>query len=195
MRHADEALSGTFVPELQSRDYHPDPHDRTVTILFSDVVDYSGITERLGDRHALGLVSEHHRIVRSLLADHGGREIKVQGDGMMLAFGGAARALRCAAAIQRSLREHTLAHPDQAMRAHLGLHTGEATEEGGDFFGHTVIVTSRIAGLAGADEILVSSLSEQLVSDTGEFHFGEPREVILKGMSRPQGVAPLIWAN
>ncbi len=176
----------------------PEPHDggdSTVTILFSDMVDYSGITERLGDRSAQVLVTEHHRIIRSLLTGHGGREVKVQGDGFMAAFGGVSRALRCAVAMQRSFREHTLAHPDQPIRVHIGLHTGEAMEVDDDYFGHTVIVASRIAGLAVPDEILVSSLSAQLVAGTGEFHFGEPREVALKGMSRPQTVAALIWAN
>ncbi|MGH9095987.1 MAG: adenylate/guanylate cyclase domain-containing protein, partial [Acidimicrobiales bacterium] len=172
-----------------------DSHDNTVTILFSDMVDYSGITERLGDRSAQALITEHHRIVRALLTGHGGREVKVQGDGFMVAFGGVARALRCAVAIQRSFREHTLAHPDQPIRAHIGLHTGEAMEVDDDYFGHTVIVASRIAGIAVPDEILVSSLSVQLVAGTGEFHFGDQREVALKGMSRLQTVAPLVWAN
>jgi class 3 adenylate cyclase len=172
-----------------------DSRDSTVTILFSDIVDYSGITERLGDRSAQALVTEHHRIVRSLLTGHGGREVKVQGDGFMAAFGGVARALRCAVAMQRSFREHTLAHPDLPIRVHIGLHTGEAMEVDDDYFGHTVIVASRIAGLAVPDEILVSSLSAQLVAGTGEFHFGDQREVALKGMSRPQAVAPLVWAN
>lgn len=172
-----------------------DSRDGTVTILFTDIVDYSGITERLGDRSAQALITEHHRIVRSLLTGHGGREVKVQGDGFMVAFGGVARALRCAVAMQRSFREHTLVHPDQPIRVHIGLHTGEAMEVDDDYFGHTVIVASRIAGIAVPDEILVSSLSAQLVAGTGEFHFGDPREVALKGMSRPQTVAPLVWAN
>jgi class 3 adenylate cyclase len=172
-----------------------DSSDSTVTILFCDIVDYSGITERLGDRSAQALVSEHHRIIRALLVGHGGREVKVQGDGFMAAFGGAARGLRCAVAMQRAFREHTLAHPDQPIRVHIGLNTGEALEVGDDYLGHTVIVASRIADLAVANEILVSSLSAQLVAGTGEFHFGEPREVALKGMSRPHGVAPLVWAN
>ena len=172
-----------------------DRRDSTVTILFSDIVDYSGITERLGDRSAQAMVTEHHRIVRALLAGHGGREVKVQGDGFMAAFGGVARALRCAVAMQRAFREHTLAHPDQPIRVHIGLHTGEAMEVDDDYFGHTVIVASRIAGLAVPDEILVSSLSAQLVAGTGEFHFGAQRDVALKGMSRPQAVAALVWAN
>jgi class 3 adenylate cyclase len=169
--------------------------DATVTILFCDLVDYSGITERLGDRAAQALVTEHHRIVRALLTGHGGREVKVQGDGFMAAFGGAARGLRCAVALQRAFREHTVAHPDQPIRVHIGLHTGEALEVDDDYLGHTVIVASRIADLAVAGEILVSSLSAQLVAGTGEFHFGERREVALKGMTRPHAVAPLIWAN
>ncbi|HWD51226.1 MAG TPA: adenylate/guanylate cyclase domain-containing protein [Acidimicrobiales bacterium] len=199
-RHADRRAWGDDgrSPVPAPPDPRPEPSDRrdsTVTILFSDMVDYSGLTERLGDRSAQALVTEHHRIVRSLLTGHGGREVKVQGDGLMVAFGGVARALRCAVAMQRSFREHTLAHPDQPIRVHIGLHTGEAMEVDDDYFGHTVIVASRIAGLAVPDEILVSTLSAQLVAGTGEFHFGEPREVALKGMSRPQAVAALIWAN
>jgi class 3 adenylate cyclase len=201
-RHAERRAGrdelGSPVPASAATSERPEASegsDSTVTILFSDMVDYSGITERLGDRSAQALVTEHHRIVRALLTGHGGREVKVQGDGFMVAFGGVARALRCAVALQRSFREHTLAHPDQPIRIHIGLHTGEAMEVDDDYFGHTVIVASRLAGLAVPDEILVSSLSAQLVAGTGEFHFGEQREVELKGMSRPQTVAALIWAN
>ena len=78
------------------------PADGTVTILFCDMVDYAGMTERLGDQASREVLREHHRIVRDAIARHGGREISVQGDGFMVAFGGVARALRCAIDIQRA---------------------------------------------------------------------------------------------
>ena len=166
----------------------------TVTILFSDMVDYAGMTERLGDGPSREILRAHHLIVRESLESHGGREIKVQGDGFMVAFGGVARALRCAVQIQRSFLAHSEAHGDRPIRVHIGIHTGEAVEEENDVLGHTVIVASRIADEARAGEIVVSALSEQMVERTGEFRFVDHREAILKGLARPQPVATLVWA-
>jgi class 3 adenylate cyclase len=163
--------------------------------LFSDMVDYAGMTERLGDQVSRELLREHHSIVRSRLERHGGREIKVQGDGFMVAFGGVARALRCAIDMQRAFEAYSLAHSDRPIQVHIGVHTGEALEEDDDFLGHTVIVASRLAATAGPGEILVSSLSELLVQSTGEFTFVSHRETELKGMTRAQATATLAWSD
>jgi class 3 adenylate cyclase len=169
--------------------------DGTVTILFCDMVDYAGMTERLGDQASREILREHHRIVRDAIARHGGREISVQGDGFMVAFGGAARALRCAIDIQRAFLAHVPAGDGEPIAVHIGVHTGDAVEEGDDYLGHTVIVASRLADAAGAGEILVSSLSEQLVQGSGEFTFEGLRETRLKGMARAQMSATLAWAE
>ena len=78
---------------------------------------------------------------------------------------------------------------------HIGVHTGDAVDEGDDYLGHTVIVASRLADAAGAGEILVSSLSEQLVQGSGEFTFDGLRETRLKGMARAQMSATLAWTE
>jgi class 3 adenylate cyclase len=173
----------------------PRPGEGTVTILFSDMVNYAGMTERLGDEMSRELLRDHHQIVRQLLGDHGGREVKVQGDGFMVAFGGVARALRCATAMQRAFYAYSDAHPERPIQVHIGVHTGEAMEEDDDFLGHTVIVASRLADVALPGEVLVSSLSAQLVERTGEFSFIDYREAALKGLTRPQQVATLLWSN
>ncbi len=178
----------------------PDPvrapaSDGTVTILFSDMVNYAGMTEALGDAVSRDVLLEHHRIVRAAFERHGGREVKVQGDGFMVAFGGVARALRCAVEMQRAFAARSETSPDRPIAIHIGVHTGEAIEEDDDFLGHTVIVASRLADAAGPGEILVSSLSEQLVSPSGEFLFTDSREAALKGMTRAQRVATLSWAD
>jgi class 3 adenylate cyclase len=171
------------------------PADGTVTILFCDMVDYAGMTERLGDQASREVLREHHRIVRDAIARHGGREISVQGDGFMVAFGGVARALRCAIDIQRAFLAHVPAGDGEPIAVHIGVHTGDAVDEGDDYLGHTVIVASRLADAAGAGEILVSSLSEQLVQGSGEFTFDGLRETRLKGMARAQMSATLAWAE
>ena len=54
---------------------------------------------------------------------------------------------------------------------------------------------SRLADVAGSGEILVSSLSEQLVQGSGDFTFEHHRETTLKGMARPQSAATLAWTE
>jgi class 3 adenylate cyclase len=181
--------AGTSSPAL------PTVTEGTVTILFSDMVDYAGMTERLGDQASRDVLRDHHQIVRGLLGTYGGREIKVQGDGFMVAFGGVARALRCASDMQRAFLAYSASHAERPIAVHIGVHTGEAMEEGDDFLGHTVIVASRIADVAASGEILVSSLSAQMVERTEEFSFVKPREVDLKGLTRPQAVVSLDWAG
>ncbi len=168
--------------------------DGTVTVLFCDMVDYAGMTERLGDQVSRRILHEHHRIVREAVARHAGREVNVQGDGFMVAFGGVARALRCAADIQRAM-ESSARTDGEPIAVHIGIHTGDAVAEGDDFLGHTVIVASRLADAAAPGEILVSSLSEQLVQGSGEFTFERHRETPLKGMERAQQSATLRWAD
>jgi len=173
----------------------PGAGEGTVTILFSDMVDYAGMTERLGDQQSREVLRVHHQIVRKLLGTYGGREIRVQGDGFMVAFGGVARALRCAASMQRTFAAYSESHPDLPIRVHIGIHTGEAMEEDDDFLGHTVIVASRIADVAGPGEVLVSSLTAQMVERSEEFTFADQRDITLKGLTRPQSVARLVWPD
>jgi class 3 adenylate cyclase len=182
-------------PVTESRATRSRPSDSTVTILFCDMVDYAGMTERLGDQASRRVLHEHHRIVRDALGQHDGREISVQGDGFMVAFGGVARAMRCAIAIQRSFREFVSPEAEAKVEVHIGIHTGDAVDEGDDYLGYTVIVASRLADAAAPGEILVSNLSEQLVQGSGEFVFDGHRETPLKGMTRPQPSATLSWAH
>lgn len=165
----------------------------TVTILFSDVEGFTALTERVGDHRANELLREHYAIVRSALQEHGGFEVKVHGDGFMVAFSSASRALRCARAIQQTQRKWNDEHPDTPMRLRMGLHTGEAIRDADDFIGTTVNLASRIASSAGGDEILVSALVRDLCASTGEFEFDGGSEVELRGLSQPQRVYSVPW--
>jgi class 3 adenylate cyclase len=195
LKTADPRANPTELAALEQDIRRDLPTDGTVTILFCDMVDYAGMTERLGDQASRQVLREHHRIVRDAIARHGGREISVQGDGFMVAFGGVARALRCAVDIQRAVLAFVPDDEGETIAVHIGVHTGDAVDEGDDYLGHTVIVASRLADTAGAGEILVSSLSEQLVQGSGEFTFNGHRETRLKGMERAQLSATLAWTE
>jgi class 3 adenylate cyclase len=166
----------------------------TVTILFSDIEGFSAMTERLGDRKSQEIVRTHNKIVRGNVAACHGFEVKSQGDGFMIAFDSASKALRCAQAVQHELTAYNRSHPEEPIKVRMGLHTGEAIKDRDDFLGRTVIVASRIANEACGGEILVSSLLKELVVGTGEFRFDTPREVELKGLSGAHTVVPVHWS-
>jgi class 3 adenylate cyclase len=167
--------------------------DGTVTIMFSDIVGYSAMTQRLGDRAAHELLRAHNAILREQLSSHGGHEVKSQGDGFMVAFPSATRAVRCAIAIQKAFEKYAVEHPGEPILVHIGLHTGEPVRDGGDLLGRSVITASRLSGAAQPGEILVSSLLHELAEATGEFRFGRPRDVELKGINGAQVAYPVDW--
>ena len=174
------------------------PHaapDGTVTLLFSDIEGSTAANERLGDQRWLEVLHTHNRIVRDQVKTHGGFEVKAQGDGFMVAFGSARRALQCAVGIQQALRDHGERHPDEATQVRIGLHTGEAIKEGDDFFGTHVALAARIAAAASGGEILVSALLKELTEAAGDVAFGAEREVQLKGLTGRRRVHEVLWGG
>ena len=167
--------------------------DGTVTILFCDVSGFTEMTERFGDVESHNLLGTYFQMVRGQAASHGGYEVKCQGDEAMLAFSGAGQAVRCAIDIQRSLARYNQLNPDTPIRAHIGLHTGEAIQDGGDFLGRTVILASRISDEARMDEILVSSLLYELTTSSSDLCFGSARDVSLQGVTESQRLHPVLW--
>jgi class 3 adenylate cyclase len=167
--------------------------DGTVTILFSDIEDSTVLTERLGDERWLELLRSHNSIFRRCVRAHDGYEVKNQGDGFMLVFPSPAGALRCAIEVQRSFAERAQNSPEERIRVRMGLHTGEAIAEEGDFFGRNVILAARIAAKARGGEILVSdALRDQAEGEDG-LEFEEARELELKGMAGTHTVHRADW--
>jgi class 3 adenylate cyclase len=136
----------------------------------------------------------HNRVFRAQLTRFGGCEVKSQGDGFMLTFPSARRAVRFAIATQRSFEGADHGDALRRVRVRMGLHTGEAiVDETGDLFGQHVIIASRIANLAAGGEILVSSLVKEIVSPRGDVVFDAGRSVVLKGIEGACMVHPLDW--
>jgi class 3 adenylate cyclase len=157
--------------------------DGTVTIVFSDIEGSTALNERLGDVRWLELLRAHNRVVREQVAECGGFEVKVQGDGFMLAFASARTAIRCAKSIQEAVARELGNHPDGPIRVRIGLHTGEAIREESDFYGKNVAMAARVADQAGGGEILASSVVKQLTDSGGDIEFSDPLEVELAGLA------------
>ena len=146
----------------------------------------------MGDRRWLEVLRAHNRIVRREVAAQRGFEVKCQGDGFMVAFGSARRAVLCAVGIQQALAEYAEVHPEESVRVRIGLHTGEVLKEAEDFFGTNVALAARIASAARGGEILVSGLLKDLLESAGDVEFGPGREMELKGISGPRRVHEIV---
>jgi class 3 adenylate cyclase len=82
-------------------------------------------------------------------------------------------AVACAIDIQRALAQRA-ASGELPLQVRMGIHTGEAIERDGDFYGRSVILAARIADRAHGAEILVSSLVKDLIEPSGDIPLGMP---------------------
>src|SRR6266516_8040669 len=142
-----------------------DPGIRTV--LFTDIVESTTLTQSLGDEAAMAMLGVHDAIVRDALSALGGREVKHTGDGIMASFVSVASAVRCAIQIQRELAKHEKANPERALKVRVGAAAGEPVEQHNDLFGSTVQLASRLCAHAQPEQILVSNALAELCLGTG----------------------------
>jgi class 3 adenylate cyclase/ketosteroid isomerase-like protein len=156
--------------------------DGTVTIVFTDIVDSTPTLARLGDAGWLEVIRRHNAVIRKAAAAHGGTVVETQGDGSMLAFPSARRAVACAMAIQQEVGRVFADHAPP-IRVRIGIHTGDALRDAEQFFGTTVHYAARVASHAVGGEVLVSEAVHHLVGASDGYTFLGGREVELKGIA------------
>ena len=164
-----------------------DPGIRTV--MFTDIVESTSLTQKLGDDAAMELVQAHDTIVREALKSCNGQEVKHTGDGIMASFLSAAAAVRCATQIQRELAKRDDGMP---LKVRIGGAAGEPVERNQDIFGSTVQLAARLCSRAEPEQILVSNVVAELCIGKG-LHFHPLGEVMLKGFDRPVHVHAVHW--
>jgi DNA-binding NarL/FixJ family response regulator len=170
---ADEEAYRVVGPGDQ--DASPGSERRIRTILVTDIVGSTGAAERLGDRAWSELSAEHDRAVRRELLVFGGDEINTTGDGFIAAFGAPAEAIRCALVLMERIDAI-------GLRIRAGIHTGEVEYEDGRAQGIAFNLATRISGLAGSAEVLVSATTRELAAGSG-LEFTDRGEHALKGVS------------
>src|SRR5438093_5868803 len=162
------------------------------TILFTDVVNSTTLTQSLGDEAALAILGVHDTIVRDALSALGGREVKHTGDGIMASFVSAASAVRCAIQIQRELEKQAQKNSEHALKVRVGAAVGEPVEQHNDLFGSTVQWAARICAHAQPEQILVSNAIAELCLGKGLL-FEDLGEVSLKGFGSPVRAHAAAW--
>ena len=133
-----------------------DPERALATVLLTDIVGSTHRATALGDRRWHAVLARHDAIIRRHVRLAGGRVVRTTGDGTLAAFGGPARAIRCAVAIVDDLR-------DAGIDIRCGLHTGEVEPRGEDLGGIAVHIAARVMSAARAGEVLVTRTVHDLV--------------------------------
>ena len=159
-----------------SRDTPP-AERRLATVLFTDIVGSTERSAELGGSAWKRALEDHLAATRRSFAHHGGREISTAGDGFLATFDGPAAAARCAIEIAKEAQATRL-----PIRA--GVHTGEVETIDGEIGGIGVAIGARVASLAGASEVLVTSTVKDLTAGSG-LVFEDAGEHELKGVPDP----------
>jgi len=151
-------------------------HERILaTMVFTDIVDSTGTALRLGDRQWSDVLAAHEARTREILSRFRGQLVKMTGDGALAIFDGAARAVRCAVALRGM-------STDMGIALRTAVHTGEIESTGTDVRGVAVHETSRMLGLATAQEILVSAMTAGLAVEAG-VGYVDAGEHVLRGIA------------
>jgi class 3 adenylate cyclase/tetratricopeptide (TPR) repeat protein len=166
----------------------------TVTVLFTDVEGSTDLATRRGDEAAQEILRAQRELVRQQVERHSGHEVKSLGDGFMVAFASARRAVACAAGIQRALAEHNRRQPvDQQVRVRIGLNTGEVIHEEADLFGEAVNAAARIAAKAKGSQILVSEAVRVVMGRAKDVELVDRGRFRFKGFPERWRLFEVVW--
>ncbi len=136
----------------------------TLTFLFTDMEGSTALLQRVtGDVYAR-VLAEHHAVIRSALAAHGGTEVVMQGDGFFAVFSSARACVAAVLEMQQGLHAHAWPGGEQ-VRVRMGLHCGEAAETGAGLVGLDIHRAARIAAVGYGGQVLVSEPAAALVRD------------------------------
>ncbi|MEY2419531.1 MAG: hypothetical protein QOG90_2211 [Actinomycetota bacterium] len=156
----------------------------TVTFLFTDIEGSTRLLEALGDRYR-GLQDAHHRILRDAIEDHDGVVINTMGDGVFAAFADATSAVDASVQAQRDLQAFAWPH-DGVIRVRMGLHSGEATADNGEYVSLVVHHAARVGNAGHGGQIVLSETAHALCRPDGRpYSFRDLGSHRLKDLSGP----------
>ena len=137
-----------------------------VTLLFTDIEGSTALLHELGEVY-FEVLAQHHEIMRKAIAEHGGVEVKTEGDSFFVGFASASATANACLQMQRGLAEHVWPH-GRPVRVRMGMHTGSVTLIGDDdYAGITVHEAARINSAGHGGQVLVSSATVEAIEVEG----------------------------
>ena len=138
---------------------------RLAAILAADVVGYSRLMEADETGTLAALRAHRDGFVDLLIATHGGRTVKLMGDGALVEFASVVDAVACAVAIQQGMAERNAGIAgDRRIEFRIGVNLGDVIVEGDDIYGDGVNVAARLEALAEPGGICISGTVREHVA-------------------------------
>ena len=165
----------------------------TVTFLFTDIENSSPLWEEQPAAMSVAL-ARHDELLRTAVADRAGVVFSKAGDGLAAVFARAGDAIKAAAAAQCVLASERW---PVVLKVRMGVHTGEAEERDGDYFGPALNRAARLMSSATGGQVLVSLATAELVRDRLPVGLSlvELGPRTLRSLTRPEQVFELTWSE
>jgi adenylate cyclase len=167
---------------------------RLAAILAADVVGYSRLMGRDENGTLTRLKAHRTERLEPMLARHGGRLVKLTGDGALVEFSSAVDALGAAIEFQEAMTEANKAQPkDTAIVFRVGLHLGDLIVDGDDLYGDGVNVAARLEAEAPPGGIVISGNMHDAVAGRLNANFDDLGALSLKNIERPVQAFGVRW--
>ena len=168
MGHSAKSCVASIAVELRRQHRSARPlkllSTETLTFLFTDIEGSTALLRGLGEDVYAEALAEHHLLIRSCLATHGGKEVSTQGDGFFAVFSSPRACMSAVIEMQRAFTTHEWPSGEQ-LRVRMGVHSGEASDTSAGLVGLEVHRAARIAAVAHGGQILLSATAAALVRD------------------------------
>ena len=159
---------------------------RLAAIVVADVVGYSRLMETDEAGTLSALRQRRKTILEPVVRDHGGRVVKVMGDGVLVEFASAVNAVAGALDLQRKMAEANAALPDgNRIVLRIGINLGDVIGDGADIYGDGVNIAARLEALAAPGGLCISGKVHDEVRGKIDVAFEDSGERILKNIARP----------
>jgi TolB-like protein len=157
-----------------------------MAILAADVAGYSRLVGA-DEEGTLARWKAHWReLIDPKITEHGGRTVRITGDGMLVEFASVTAAVRCAVEVQRAMGERNADVPrEQRIEFRMGINVGDIIIDGSDMWGDGVNVAARLEALAEPGGICVSGRVQEDVHGRLDIAFQDTGEQQLKNIARP----------
>lgn len=165
------------------------------TVVFADLVGSTGIFERLGDEKAGRFVTQLTTALSKTFEQHGGRVVKLLGDGIFAVFASEADALMACIAIQQRLTDKPVlpGGSGNPVQMHMGVESGEVVEIDGDVYGDAVNSAARLSDLAGPQQILTTQRVRAMLPALQQGQLRSLGPMYLRGKAEQTEVFQVEW--
>lgn len=159
---------------------------RLTAILIMDIVGYSRQMAVNEAGTLARLTSARREVFDGPVSGHGGRVVKLMGDGALVEFSSVSGAVLAARAIQRGLAEFNAARPgDEPLQVRIGVNLGEVIVQDGDLYGDGVNVAARLEAMAEPGTILIAGAAQAQLRDLDGVGFEDLGPQLVKNIPEP----------